>query len=98
MAAAMAVPGMAFADTTVNFDDLAAGTTVTDQYADLGGAGQGVTFGPLPGGGGSGWNPVVRTPPSGQAQSGANVADIDTAPGVEFPSPVTTGTFAGFTT
>jgi hypothetical protein len=87
------LPAAALADTTIGFDDLAAGTTVSDQYANVGGTGQGVTFGPLPGGAGYGWKPVVRTPPVGQAQSGANVADISTAPGVEFPVPVTTGTF-----
>jgi hypothetical protein len=88
----LALPGVALADTTVDFEQFAADTTITNQYADLGGSGQGVTFGPLPGGGG-GLSPVVRTPPSGQAQSGTNVADIGTCLGCEFFTPNTTGTF-----
>jgi hypothetical protein len=90
-------PAVAFADTTVDFDGFAAGTTITDQYANAGGAGNGVVFGPLPGGL-AGFNPVVRTAPAGQAQSGANVADIVTCPSgttdCEFVTPRTTGTFA----
>ena len=93
LVAVLALPGAALADTTVDFEQYAAGTTITNQYADLGGSGQGVTFGPLPGGNG-GLSPVVRTPPSGQAQSGANVADIGTCFGCEFFTPNTTGTFA----
>ena len=62
------------ADTTIEFEQYAAGTILTNQYADLGGVGEGVVFGPVPGGaGGEGLKPVVRTPPVGQAQSGANV-------------------------
>jgi hypothetical protein len=95
--AALALPGAALADSTVDFDGFAAGTTITNQYANLGGAGQGVTFGPLPSLGPSGLDPVVRTPPAGQAQSGANVADIATCVGVgsdcEFFTPDTAGTF-----
>ena len=82
----------AVADTTVNFDDLSVGTTVTNQYADLGGTGQGVTFGPLPNGQG-GLLPVVTAPPAGQAQSGANVGDISHCFACEFFQPITTGTF-----
>jgi hypothetical protein len=82
----------ALADTTVNFDDLSVGTTVTNQYADLGGTGQGVTFGPLPNGQG-GLQPVVTAPPAGQAQSGANVGDISHCFACEFFQPITTGTF-----
>jgi hypothetical protein len=63
--------GAALADTTINFDDLAAGTSVTNQYA-----GQGVVFGPLPGGAGdSPSRPVVKNV-GAQAQSLPNVADI----------------------
>lgn len=90
----LALPGVALADTTVTFDNFAAGTTATDQDADLGGTGQGVTFGPLPGGAGSGLAPHVDAVSAAIASSGTNVADIDTAPGVEFPIPITTGTFA----
>lgn len=82
----------ALADTTVNFDNLPAGTKVTNQYADLGGTGQGVTFGPLPSGQ-SGLLPVVTAPPAGQAQSGANVGDISQCFACEFFQPVTSGTF-----
>jgi hypothetical protein len=86
-------PAAAFADTTVNFDGFAAGTKITNQYANLGGTGQGVVFGPLPGGH-DGLDTVVSTPPAGQAQSAPNVADISTCFGCEFPQPGTTGTFA----
>jgi hypothetical protein len=82
----------AWADTTVDFEQFAPGTTITNQYADLGGSGQGVVFGPLPGGQ-AGLNPVIRTPPAGQAQSGTQVADISTCFGCEFYVPNTTGTF-----
>src|ERR1700683_2652660 len=82
----------ALADTTVTFDDLSVGTTVTNQYDDLGGTGQGVTFGPLPNGQG-GLEPVVTAPPTGQAQSGANVGDISHCFACEFFQPITTGTF-----
>lgn len=82
------------ADPTVDFEQLPAGTVVTNQYANLGGAGQGVVFGPLPAGAaGEGLRPVVRTPPAGQARSGSNVADIATCAGCEFFTPRTTGTF-----
>ena len=82
--------------TTVDFDQLPAGTTVTNQYADLGGAGQGVVFGPLPGGLGDGLHPVVELPPAGQAHSGTQVANVATCNGCgfEFFTPRTTGTFA----
>ncbi|MGH2868681.1 MAG: FG-GAP-like repeat-containing protein [Solirubrobacteraceae bacterium] len=87
--------GVALADSTVSFDDYGSGTVITNQYADLGGSGQGVVFGPLPGGAGDGRRPVVRTPPTGQAQSGSQVADIATCSGCG-PSftPSTTGTFS----
>jgi hypothetical protein len=91
--AVLLLPGVALADTTVDFDGFAAGTTITSQYADLGGAGQGVTFGVLPGIGPAGLDPVVRTPPTGQAQSGVNVADITTCFACEFYTPQTAGTF-----
>ena len=82
--------------TTVDFDQLPAGTVVTNQYADLGGPGQGVVFGPLPGGLAEGLHPVVRVPPGppGQAQSGAQVADIGTCNCEFFLTPRTTGMFA----
>ena len=82
------------AATTVDFDQLSAGTVVTNQYADLGGPGQGVVFGPLPAGLFEGLHPVVRVPPPGQAQSGTQVADIGTCFGCELFTPRTTGTFA----
>src|SRR5450755_2142389 len=82
--AVLLLPSVALADTTVDFDGFAAGTTITSQYADLGGAGQGVTFGVLLGIGPAGLDPVVRTPPTGQAQSGVNVADITTCFACEF--------------
>jgi hypothetical protein len=92
-ALALLLPGGALADTTVDFEQFAPGTVVTDQYADLGGAGQGVVFGPLPGGG-TGLNPVVRRPPAGQAHSGSQVADIATCGCENFElMPRTTGTF-----
>src|SRR5262252_9122423 len=77
----LAVAGTALADATVDFDGFPAGTKITNQYADLGGTGQGV-------------DTVVSTPPAGEAQSGANVADISTCFTCEFPPPGTTGTFA----
>ena len=77
----------------IDFDGLPAGTVITDQYADAGGPEQGVVFGPLPGGADSGLTPVIRTPPAGQAFSGANVADIATCIGCEFFTPRTTATF-----
>ena len=84
------------AATTVDFDQLPNGTVVTTQYADLGGPGQGVVFGPLPAGLFEGLHPVVRVPTglSGQAQSGTRVADIGTCVGCESIRPRTTGTFA----
>ena len=89
-------PGSALADTTVDFEQQEAGTVITNQYADLGGPGQGVVFGPLPGGAGDGLRPVIRTPPAGQAQSGSQVADIATCFGCEnfMLTPRTTGTFS----
>jgi FG-GAP-like repeat len=86
--------GSTVADPTVDFDQHPPGTVLTTQYADLGGAGEGVVFGPLPGGAGEGLRPVIRTAPSGQAQSGSQVADIVTCLGCEFVTPRTTGTFA----
>ena len=92
---AFVLPGSAAADTTVNFDDLVAGTVVTNQYADAGGSGQGVVFGPLPGGAGDSMErPVIDTAP-GQASSGSQVARIDCSScneGLGFV-PDTTGSF-----
>jgi hypothetical protein len=93
-AGALLLPGSALADTTVDFEQFAPGTVITNQYADLGGAGQGVVFGPLPSGAGTGLNPVIRMPPAGQAQSGSQVADIATCGCENFElMPRTTGTF-----
>jgi hypothetical protein len=78
----LAIVAPASADTTIGFDEQAAGTVITTQYA-------GVAFDNL--------KPVVRTPPAGQPQSGAQVADIDTC-ACEFPAPTTTATFATPTT
>jgi hypothetical protein len=89
----VAYPMSARADTTVDFEAFPPGTVLTNQYADLGGPGQGVVFGPLPGGAGDGLRPVVRTAPTGQAQSGTQIADIATCTGCEFFTPSTTGTF-----
>ncbi len=78
----MAAAGAADAAvTTVTFDDLPAvatggqATLVTDQYADLGGPGQGVVFGPLPGSGQASVAPEIANVP-GQAHSGNQVANI----------------------
>ncbi len=95
--AAICLPGIALADVTADFDAYPAETTITNQYADLGGPGQGVVFGPLPGGQ-QGWRPVVKAPPAGQAQSGAHVADISVCNtgqcnGFEFYPGIATGTF-----
>jgi hypothetical protein len=87
------LPGSSLSNTTINFDDLAPNTAVTNQYADVGGPGQGVVFGPLPGGAGDSARPVVQAVPAGQAQSGAQVANIS-CPGCEFYPPHTTATFA----
>lgn len=87
------VAGSAAADTTIDFDHLAAGTVLTTQFANAGGAGNGVVFGPLPGGAGDGLRPVIRTRPSAQAHSGTGVADIATCLACEFFTPRTTGTF-----
>jgi hypothetical protein len=58
----IALPGAAIADThTVTFDDLSVGTTVTNQYADAGGAGEGVTFGLDNNGSAAGIVPTVET-------------------------------------
>jgi hypothetical protein len=72
------------ADSTVDFEQFEQGTVITTQYADLGGPGRGVVFGPLPGGGSEGLHPVIAIPPAGQAQSGSHVANIATCSGCEF--------------
>lgn len=66
-------PGAQAAVKTVNFDDLAVGTTVDTQYA----ASAGVTF---PGQTDYGYKPVIRSAPS-QATSGTQVADFNTCVG-----------------
>jgi hypothetical protein len=78
---------------TIDFEQPAAGTVITNQYADFGGTRQGVVFGPLPGGAGDGLRPVLQSVP-GQAHSGSQVANIATCNGCEFFAPNTTGTFA----
>jgi hypothetical protein len=94
LSVALLFPTATLAATTVDFENQEAGTTLTDQDANVGGTGQGVVFGPLPGSGAPGLHPVVRVPPAGQAQSGTHVADIATCPGCEFYTPNTTGTFS----
>jgi hypothetical protein len=89
----LSLPGSALANTTINFDDLAAGTAVTNQYGDVGGPGQGVVFGPLPGRVGDREGLVVAAPLAGEPQSGAQVATI-TCAACEFYAPHATGTFA----
>ena len=88
---AVLVPSLAGADTpTITFDDLSAGTVVTNQYADAG-----VVFGAAPGGPDSHERPVVAAAP-GQAVSGSQVARIDCptcSEGTGFV-PDTTGSFA----
>jgi FG-GAP-like repeat len=92
-AMAMTRPAAASADATISFDDLAAGTTVTNQYASSGGPG--VVFGPLPGGAGDSLaRPLIASAPT-QAVSGSQVARIDCPTcneGLGFV-PDTTGTF-----
>ncbi len=92
--AALALPAPALAE-TITFDGLAAGTVLTNQYADVGGAGQGVTFGPLPGGVASPiYRPVIIALP-GQAHSGTQAANISTCQGEScaFVPPRMTATF-----
>ncbi len=93
--AMLLLPASALADTTVSFDDLVPGTVLTTQYANAGGAGQGVTFGPLPGTAGDSARPVVTSAP-GQAHSDGQVADINCPTcneGIGY-IPDTTATFA----
>lgn len=89
LGAALAFPAPAAAeDTTINFDDHAAGTQIANQYA-----GEGVTFGerangtPTP-------SPYIETPPAGQAHSSPNVLDISAGCGSEFPHAELWGRFA----
>lgn len=84
-------PGRA-ADTTIDFEQPGPGTTITNQYADVGGPGQGVVFGPLPNGAAAGLLPTIRAA-AGQASSGTQAADVSTLAGCEFCTPGTTGTF-----
>ncbi|MEA2428250.1 MAG: hypothetical protein QOF37_1878, partial [Thermoleophilaceae bacterium] len=92
---ALVAPSAAAADTTIDFEQFQPGTALTNQYADAGGPGQGVTFGQVPGGGDGGLLPVVRNAPVGQPQSGTQVADISTCFGCEFYVPRAAGTFGG---
>ncbi len=72
-------------------------TTITNQFANVGGPGQGPTFGPLPGAAGNGFRPVIKSAPGGLAHSGTQVADVSLCNngfcGGEFYPPGTTGTF-----
>jgi hypothetical protein len=86
------LPGPRAPDTTIDFEQYAPGTAITNQYADAGGTGQGVVFGLLPGGGGSTIVPVIESAP-GDAQSGSQVANLSTCTGCEFFTPSTSGTF-----
>jgi hypothetical protein len=93
---AVLAPNLAGADApTITFDDLTAGTVVTNQYADAGGPGQGVVFGPAPGGQDSHERPVIAAAP-GQAVSGSQVARIDCPTCTDGGGfvPDTTGAFA----
>ncbi len=91
----LAFAGSASADTTIGFDDLPPGTVLTNQFANVGGSGQGVVFGPLPGeAGDSVARPFIASAPQ-QAHSGTQVARIDCPDcneGLGFV-PDTTGTF-----
>ena len=99
LALVLAAPAVASADVTADFEGFAPGTEITNQYADLGGAGQGVTFGPLPSAAGNGFHPVVLAPPAGQANSGTHVGDVSVCNNdpecirAEFFTVGTTGTF-----
>ncbi len=88
----LCAPAVAHADTTIDFETPGPHTTITNQYADVGGPGQGVVFGPLPGGG-DGLRPVIKSVAMGSANSGVQVADISTCSGCEFYTPNTVGTF-----
>jgi FG-GAP-like repeat len=95
IAAMLLLPASALADSTIGFDNYMPGTTLTNQYADYGGSGQGVTFGPLPGNAGNSARPMVKSAP-GQAHSDGQVADINCPTcneGIGY-IPDTTGTFA----
>jgi hypothetical protein len=92
-ALALSTPATAVGATTINFEQPAAGTVITNQYADAGGTRKGVVFGPLPGGAGDGLRPVLQSAP-GQARSGSQVANIATCNGCEFFTPNTTATFS----
>jgi hypothetical protein len=80
------------ADTNIDFEQPEAGTQITNQYADVGGPGQGVVFGQLPKGG-DGLRPVIKSVGAGTANSGTQVADISTCFTCEQYVPNTTGTF-----
>ena len=96
IALALTVPAGARA-VTVNFDDLPPNTVLTNQYASAGGAGQGVVFGPLPGGAGDGIRPRIEAPGPGVPSSDPHVASLANCTGsgssCEFYIPNTTGTF-----
>jgi hypothetical protein len=72
-------------DIQINFDDLPAGTVVTNQYHD-----KGVDFFGPPNGG---LLPVITQVPPGEAHSGNQVANISTCLGCEFFTPFATGRF-----
>ena len=89
------LPSSAWADTTIGFDDLSPGTTLSNQYASAG-----VVFGPVPGGAAAS-QPTVVTNVPGQAHSGSHVADIGCSQYQPCPNegigtyiPETSGTFS----
>jgi hypothetical protein len=88
----LCAPALARADTTIDFEQPGPETTITNQYADIGGPGQGVVFGPLPGGR-DGLRPVIKNVGMGVANSGVQVADIATCSGCEQFHANTVGTF-----
>lgn len=95
-AALLAAPGVAWAaDTTIGFETPGAETTITDQYANTGGTGQGVVFGPLPGNVDDGVRPILKAPAAQDhgTSSGSQAADISYVAGCEGCVPRTTATF-----
>ena len=83
------IPTSAFAaETVINFDDQAAHTTISNQYAS-----EGVTFDQRPSGPAE-LHPFIATPSSGEAHSPPNVLDISQKCGSEFPEAMLWGRFA----
>src|SRR4051812_33800307 len=102
-AAVVATVGMALApaaaraaEVTIDFETPGAETTISDQYKDVGGSGQGVVFGPLPGNVENGIQPILKAP-AGSAHgtsSGLQAGDISYTSGCEGCVPRTTATFS----